>query len=249
MANNMINTCKPLSGEEQLILYNKIKRGNKDAKDQIIYSCLPLVISIAKKFRYNNRHIDLDDMIQEGNIALMHAVDNWDIHKGVISTVATWYIKNALINMVTDADYNIKYAYTMSRRAAEQLRKIKNLDSHDIEYIANETGFSEKRVHQLLSIAPKGSFRLNIQEKTIENLENNEEIESKPCIGDLIDLVNNNLSEEEKTIFCLWAGIDRKKIGKKQIAKSLDKTEKYVYDIIKSSIRILSRAAKVLQDA
>ena len=82
-----------------------------------------LVINIANKFRYNNKHIDLEDMIQEGNIALIQAVDKWDAYQSAITTVATWYVRNALINMITDAKYNIKYPYAMSRRAAEQLRK------------------------------------------------------------------------------------------------------------------------------
>ena len=69
-------------------------------------------------------------------------------------------------------------------------------------------------------------------------------ITTKPCLGDLIDLINNNLSGDKKTIFCLWSGINTKKIGKKQIAVSLGKTEKYVYDNIKKAIKILSHAAK-----
>ena len=88
---------KQLTRAEQQILFSKIQTGNMDARDEVIESCLPLVIDIAKKFRYNNKHIDLDDMIQEGNIALMKAVDRWDISKGSITTVATWYVRNALI--------------------------------------------------------------------------------------------------------------------------------------------------------
>ena len=240
---------KKLTRQEQEVLYNQMRLGDQSARDEIIHSCLPLVENIANKFRYNNKHIDLVDMIQEGNIALIQAVDKWDAYQSAISTVATRYIYNALINMITDVKYNIKYPYSMSRRAMQQLKKIQNLNSSDISHMAQETGFSEKRINQLLSILPKGSLRLNIQEKVVQNIENNEEIKARPCIGDLINLVNNNLNGEEKAIFCQWAGINRKKIGKKQIAESLGKTEQYVYDIIKSSTRILSRAAKVSQNA
>ena len=71
-----------------------------------------------------------------------------------------------------------------------------------------------------------------------------EEILHKPCMGDLIDLINTNLKGEQKTIFCLWAGINNKKIGPKEIARSLGKTEKDVYDTIYGAKRILSSAAK-----
>jgi len=244
---------KPLSREEQIDLFNKIKAGDIDARDTVIHSCLPLVINIAKKFRVNNKHIDLDDMVQEGNIALMRAVDKWDINKGSITTVAVWAIKNSLVDMITDARYNIQQPYTLSRRAAEELRKVKNIDSTNIEYIAKETGLTQKRVKKLLSVCPSGMRRLNINGKS-SNLPNIfattlEEPVKQPCIGDLISLVNENLVGDQKVIFCLWAGIDKKKIGPKEIAISLGKTEKYVYDNIYSAKRTLSRVAKVNSNA
>ena len=250
MVNNMY---KKLTRDEQVDLFHKMQTGDMQARDDLINSCLPLVINIAKKFRFNNKHIDLEDMVQEGNIALMKAVDNWDIEKASITTVATWYIRNALIDMITDARYSIKYPYDMSRRAGEQLRKIKNLESNDIDFINEKTGLSKKRIKKLLSISPKGAARYSIgpkyingNEKTcIDSHSSTEQKSYNPCLGDLIALVNNNLNGEQKNIFCQWAGINRKKVGKKQIAQSLGKTEKYVYDNIKSATRILSNAAKV----
>ena len=243
------NMHKKLTRDEQINLFHQMQCGNAGARDDLIDSCLPLVINIAKKFRFNNKHIDLEDMIQEGSIALMKAVDNWDINKSSITTVATWYIRNALIDMITDARYNIKYPYDMSRRASEQLRKIKNLDSNNIEHIVKETGLTKKRVKKLLSVSPRGSSRLSIEEKAVQKRTNSEVDYVKPCMGDLIELINNNLNPEQKNIFCQWAGINRKKIGKKQIAESLGKTEQYVYDNIKSATRVLSNAVKVIQNA
>ena len=238
---------KSLTRSEQVELYEKIKAGDSEAKDIVIHSCLPLVIDIAKKFRYNNKHIDLDDMIQEGNMALMKAVDRWDINKGSITTVATWYVRNSLIDMITDARYNIKHPYTMSRRAAEELRKIKNIDSTNIEYISKETGLTPKRVKKLLSVSPRGTTRVKVN--TLEPLLNYDELDSeesvqKPCMADLVSLINDNLRGDQKKIFCLWAGVHSKKIEPKEIAISLGKTEQYVYDNIYGAKRILSRAAK-----
>ena len=247
---------KKLTLDEQIELCCRMHRGDMQARDDLIDSCLPLVINLAKKFRFNNKHIDLEDMIQEGNIALMKAVDKWDINKGSITTVATWYIRNALIDMITDARYTIKYPYDMSRRAVEQLRKIKNLNSNNIDYISKETGLSKKRIQKLLHVSPTGTSRVKI--KNIEpssafdnhpNGRKSNELSFKPCMGDLINLIDTNLNSEQKTIFCQWAGVNRKKIGKKQIAESLGKTEQYVYDNIKGATRILSNAVKVAQDA
>ena len=250
---------RPLTRIEQTKLYDKIKKGDRNAKNIVINSCLPLVVSIAKKFRCNNKHIDLEDMIQEGNIALMKAVDNWDVGRGSITTVATWCIRNSLVDMINDCRYTIRYPYSLSRRAAEELRKIYNVDSTDVKYIAKITGLNAKRVKKLLSISPRGMRRIranqrelvsarsptdgergNVQELNVELSQESQ----KPCLGDLIDLIDTTLEGDQKIIFCLWAGVSKKKIGPKEIAKSLDKSEQYVYDNIYSAKRILSRAAK-----
>ena len=143
---------KLLTNQEQVDLYKKMKEGDEEAKETLIYSCLPLVIDIANKFRINNKHIDLEDMIQEGNIALMNAVDKWDVNKANITTVATWYVRNTLVDMITDAKYNIKQPYSLSRRAAEELRRIKNVNSSDIEHISEQTGLTPKRIKKLLML-------------------------------------------------------------------------------------------------
>ena len=243
---DLTRTHRRLNKDEQAILYQKIQQGDTDARNAVIQSCLPLVIDIAKKFRYNNKHIDLDDMIQDGNIALMKAVDRWDITKGSITTVATWYIRNALIDMITDARYNIKHPYSLSRRAAEELRRIKNVNSTDVEKIAEQTGLTHKRIKKLLKISPHGIGRVSYSSTQQSDLliENEEAENKKPCMGDLIALINDHLSGDQKKIFCLWAGISAKKIGPKEIANCLGRTEKYVYDNIYGAKRILSQAAK-----
>ena len=241
-----------LTKEQQVELHQKMQNGDMDARETVIFSCLPLVINQAKKFRFNNKHIDLEDFIQEGNIALIRAVDNWDIDKGRITTIATWYVRNALIDMINDASYSIKNPYSFSRRAAEELRKIKNVDSTDIELIAEETGLSEKRIKKLMGVSPRTQSRVNMNKfnehtKNIHNEElccEEENVEPKPCLGDLVDLVELHLSGDQKSIFCLWAGLNQKKKGVKEISSSLKQTPKYVYDNIKSAQRILRHAAK-----
>ena len=240
---------QPLTKDQQSALHKKISQGDSTARDTVIHSCLPLVMSIAKKFRYNNKHIDLEDMIQEGNIALISAVDKWDIQKGNITTVATWYVRNSLIDMITDAKYTIKHPYSLSRRAAEELRKVKNINSTDIDYVAEQTNLSTKRVKKLLSVSPRGTSRLNleqnpdVQNKYINSDDEPEQEVTKPCIADLVSLINQHLQGDQRRIFCLWSGIFSKKIGPKAIANLLDKTEQYVYDNIYSAKRILSTAA------
>ena len=258
----------PLSPSEQLVMYSKLRSGDGQAREDIICSCLPLVMDLARKFRYNNKHIDLEDMIQEGNMAIMKAIDNWDIKKGNLTTLVTWCVRSALVDLINDAKYNIKHGYSLSRRAAIELRKVKKSSFTTVEDIANDTGLSKKRVKKLLSISPTGTGRLpydgdgklGYSENYTKGRGNRrrrysdciakymiteeEEAIHKPCMGDLIDLINTNLKGDQKTIFCLWAGINGKKIGPKEIANSLGKTEKDVYNTIYRAKRILSRVAK-----
>ena len=122
---DMTQVHSRIDRKEQMVLWSKIQEGDEEARNQVIYSCLPMVVDIAKKFRVNNRHIDLEDFVQEGNIALMCAVEKWDVSRASITTVATWYIRNALIDLIHDAKYKIKNPLSMSRRASEELSKIK----------------------------------------------------------------------------------------------------------------------------
>ena len=232
--------------EQQVGLHAQIKNGDDDARRKVIHSCLPLVIDISKKFRFNNKHIELEDFIQEGNIALIRAVDNWDVAKGNITTVATWYIRNSFIDMINDARYSIKTAVSFTRRAAEDLRKIKNVDSSDVQKISEETSLSEKRIKKLLSCAPRGQMRVSTDNINNDDqfFDDDEELDERPCIADLASLVNSSLPENQKTIFSHWAGISKKKMGVKEIANYLGMTPQYVYDNLKAAQRTLKRIVR-----
>ena len=231
--------------DQQIDLHTQIKNGDDDARSKVIHSCLPLVIDISKKFRFNNKHIELEDFIQEGNIALIRAVDNWDVAKGNITTVATWYIRNSFIDMINDARYSIKTAVSFTRRAAEDLRKINNVDSSDVQKISEETKLSEKRIKKLLNCAPRGQMRVSTDNINHDEFFNDdEELEERPCIADLASLVDSSLPENQKTIFSHWAGISKKKMGIKDIANYLGMTPQYVYDNLKAAQRTLKRIAR-----
>ena len=241
-----------LDRDTQRELFAKMKAGDRDAKDRVIYSCLPLVVDIAKKFRVNNKHVDLEDMVQEGNMALMNAVEKWDVERGSITTVATWYIRNVLIDMIHDASYKINSSMTLSRRAAEEISKIRRVGSSNVKEICNKTKLSEKRVRKLLSLseckrvnrakADEWMSELSVDD---ENAHVTEDSGSRHCVADIINLANNNLSDQQKKVFYMWAGIGHKKTGAKQISRDLNLTVKEIMVTLSSSKSILRKAAKV----
>lgn len=231
-----------LSRKEQKEIYTKMQEGNKEAREVIIHSCLPLVVDIASKFRINNKHVDLEDMIQEGNIALICAVDNWDAERASITTVATWYIRNTLIDMIHDAKYKIKNPLSLSRRAAEELSKIKRQRTDDIEKISISTNITKKRIKKLLSVDPKQRFSPTEINSTTE--EHEEPTAHKPCMADLELLVANVLDDPAKVIFTRWSGMRGKKEGVTKISEDLNLTIKETMSYLSTAKRQLRTQAK-----
>ena len=238
---DMTRLHSKLDKEKQRELWEKIQSGDSSARNEVIYSCLPMVVDIAKKFRVNNKHVDLEDFVQEGNIALMCAVENWDVSRANITTVATWYIRNALIDMIHDAKYKIKNPLSMSRRASEELSKIKRCVGDNVDDIASKTNLGEKRIKKLLSVDPKKRLTPDDVDSFVFY---EEEQYKKPCLADLLCLAKNNLQDIEQDIFIRWSGLEGKRQGVKSISQELNITRKQTMSYLSSAKRTLRNKAK-----
>jgi RNA polymerase primary sigma factor len=119
-----------LSEEEELELARRIQRGDKKAYDELVSAYLRLVVSTAKN--YLGRGVSLSDLISEGNIGLMRAVEKYDLKKGKFSTYAHWWIKQRMLKEVYNNSRTIKLGITRSGL----LNKVKD----SVEHLADKSG-------------------------------------------------------------------------------------------------------------
>jgi RNA polymerase primary sigma factor len=146
-----------LTGVEEIELAKRVERGDKEAKDRMINSNLRLVISIAK--RYQGHDLPLLDLIQEGIIGLIRAVEKFDWRKGFkFSTYATWWIRQAVQRGVANKSRTIRIPVHISereqrlRRAERELRATLGRDPDEKE-VAKAAKLPLKQVREVRSAA------------------------------------------------------------------------------------------------
>lgn len=147
-----------LSKEQELDLARRVQEGDQEAKDTLICSNLRLVISIAKK--YTNTHtLSFLDLIQEGNMGLIKAVERYDYEMGFrFSTYATWWIRQAITRGIADMDRTIRIPVHMNETVRKVMRAAHNMEQEsgtaiDMKQLAEETDMSEKMIEDVYRIA------------------------------------------------------------------------------------------------
>src|SRR5207253_6431419 len=145
-----------LTPAEERELARRKDEGDEEAKKKLIESNLRLVMSITRN--YTKAGVPLLDLIQEGNLGLIRAVEKFDYRMGFkLSTYATWWIRQAITRALADQGRTIR----LPVHVAEQVRRVMrsrrilaqklNRDP-TVEELAKESGFPEKRVHELLDL-------------------------------------------------------------------------------------------------
>ena len=147
-----------LTAEQEVKLAKRIEVGDQDARNKMICSNLRLVISIAKKYM-NTHSLSFLDLIQEGNLGLIKAVERYDYEMGFrFSTYATWWIRQSITRGIADTDRTIRIPVHMGEIIRKVMRNAHGTEqeeglSFDTGQLAEELDMSQETVEKVFRIA------------------------------------------------------------------------------------------------
>ena len=239
-----------LTNEEEQELAILVGQGDLEAKQRLAEANLRLVVSIAK--RYVGRGMQFLDLIQEGNMGLMKAVDKFDYTKGFkFSTYATWWIRQAITRAIADQARTIRIPVHMVETINKLVREQRNLlqelgQDPTPEQIAERMDMTPDKVREILKIAQEPvSLETPIGEEDDSHLgdfiedeviENPVDYTTRVVLREQLDEVLDTLTDREENVLRLRFGLDD---GKMRTLEDVGK----VFNVTRERIRQIEAKA------
>ena len=251
-----INKIPLLTREEEIELATKAAQGDKAAKDKIVQANLRFVVNVAKK--YQNHGLDLVDLISEGNIGLMTAIDRFDVSKGYhFISYAVWWIRQAILKAICEKSRMIRLPLNRANELVqiEQARKSITADKSEEEemtQVAEMLGMSNQLVRDLINIsrdmvsldAPMGNSddsAVSLGDNTVDTRYQSPEDEAMESVmQDELENALATLSMKEAQILRYRFGLSgNKTMSLKEVGDKFNLTKERIRQIEKKAIRRL----------
>jgi len=218
---NDIGARKLLTAEEEQRMAMQIKEGNEHIRQQFVEANLKLVVSVAK--RYQGRGLALEDLIQEGNLGLLRAVEKFDTTRGYrFSTYAFWWIRQAITRALADQGRTIRLPVhlgdKLNRLKGISLRLQQELGREpSTEELAEHMHISTEKVQELIK-ASLEPLSLDLPPHEGQDLDLGDVIEdrtslappdiaSRLALTELVEDLLERLNERERTVLSLRYGL------------------------------------------
>ena len=251
-----------LSNEEEKELAIAVENGDLEAKQRLAEANLRLVVSIAK--RYVGRGMQFLDLIQEGNMGLMKAVDKFDYSKGFkFSTYATWWIRQAITRAIADQARTIRIPVHMVETINKLVREQRNLlqelgQDPTPEQIAERMDMTPDKVREILKIAQEPvSLETPIGEEDDSHLgdfiedeviENPVDYTTRGVLREHLDEVLDTLTDREENVLRLRFGLDDGKMRTlEDVGKVFNVTRERIRQIEAKALRKLRHPSRSKQ--
>ncbi|NLL01197.1 MAG: RNA polymerase sigma factor RpoD [Clostridiales bacterium] len=248
-----------LTMEEEVELAKRIEEGDETAKQLLAESNLRLVVSIAK--RYVGRGLSFLDLIQEGNLGLIKAVDKFDYSKGFkFSTYATWWIRQAITRSIADQSRTIRIPVHMSEIINKTYRVSRSLLQElgrepTEQELADSLDMTVEKVREVLKISSDPiSLDIPIGEEEDshlgdfikdENILGPEESASYSILRDQISMLLDTLTEREQKVLILRFGLtDGRTRTLEEVGKEFNVTRERIRQIEAKALRKLRHPSR-----